>query len=98
VDIVNEGPWSAEETVFLFTHDKLASVARPLLELKGFAKIRLEPRQSGTVTLTLAGADLRFPGLNLEPVFEPGEVEVLAGPCADRSQLLVTSLHLVPRA
>jgi beta-glucosidase len=97
-DVVNEGPWAAEETVFLFTHDKLASVARPLLELKGFTKIRLEPRQSGTVTLTLAGADLRFLGLDLEPVFEPGEVEVLVGPCADRSQLLVATLHLAPRA
>jgi hypothetical protein len=39
VDVTNEGARAAEETVFLFTHDKLASVARPLLELKGFAKI-----------------------------------------------------------
>jgi beta-glucosidase len=98
VDLKNEGSWPGEETVFLFTHDKLASVARPLLELKGFAKIRLDPQQSGTVTLTLAGSDLRFLGLDLEPVFEPGEVEVLVGPCADRSQLLAASLHLVPRA
>jgi beta-glucosidase len=82
--------------VFLFTHDKLASVARPLLELKGFAKIRLEPGQSGAVTLPLAGKDLRFLGLNLEPVFEPGEVEVLVGPCADRSRLLAATIHLAP--
>jgi beta-glucosidase len=96
VDLLNEGPRSAEETVFLFTHDKLASVARPLLELKGFGKIRLEPGQSGTVTLSLAGSELRFLGLNLEPVFEPGEVEILVGPCADRSKLLVATLHLAP--
>jgi beta-glucosidase len=96
VDLLNEGPRSAEETVFLFTHDKLASVARPLLELKGFGKIRLDPGQSGTVTLSLAGSELRFLGLNLEPVFEPGEVEVLVGPCADRSKLLVATLHLAP--
>jgi beta-glucosidase len=64
VDVLNEGQWPAEETVFLFTHDKLASVARPLLELKGFTKIRLDPRQSGTVTLSLAGSDLRFLGLD----------------------------------
>jgi beta-glucosidase len=97
VDVANEGPWAGEETVFLFTHDKLASVARPLLELKGFTKVRLEAGQSGTATLTLAGSDLRFLGLNLEPVFEPGEVEVLVGPCADRSQLVVTTLHLTAR-
>ena len=96
VDIANQGPRAAEETVFLFTHDKLASVARPVLELKGFGKIKLEPGRSGTVTLPLAGADLRFLGLDLEPVFEPGEVEVLVGPCADRSKLLATTVHLAP--
>ena len=94
VDVRNEGARTAEETVFLFTHDKLASVARPLLELKGFAKIDLLPGASGTVTLTLRAADLRFLGPDLEPVFEPGEVEILVGPCADRSQLLVTTVRL----
>jgi beta-glucosidase len=98
VDVLNEGPRQAEETVFLFTHDKLASVARPVLELKGFAKIRLEPGQSGTVRLSLAGSDLHFFGLNLELVFEPGEVEVLVGPSADRSKLLAGTVHLAPRA
>jgi beta-glucosidase len=96
VDVTNEGIRGAEETVFLFVHDKLASVARPVLELKGFAKIKLEPGASGSITLPLAGKDLRFLGLNLEPVFEPGEVEVLMGPCADRSRLLSTILHLAP--
>jgi beta-glucosidase len=98
VEVLNEGPRAAEETVFLFTHDKLASVARPVLELKGFTKIRLEPGRSGTVNLSLAGSELRFLGLNLEPVYEPGEVEILVGPCADRSKLLVAAVHLAPAA
>ncbi len=38
VDVHNMGTRAAQETVFLFTHDKIASVARPLLELRGFAK------------------------------------------------------------
>jgi len=88
VDAHNHGPRTAEETVFLFTHDKVASVVRPLLELKGFAKISLRPGESGTVTLALRAADLRFLGTDLEPVFEPGDFEILVGPCADRSQLL----------
>jgi beta-glucosidase len=94
VDVRNEGPRAAQETVFLFTHDKLASVARPLLELKGFAKINLRPGETGTVTLVLRAVELRFLGLDLEPVFEPGEVEILVGPCADRSQLLAATIHL----
>jgi beta-glucosidase len=94
VDVRNEGARAAQETVFLFTHDKIASVARPLLELKGFAKIDLRPGESGTVTLSLRAAELRFLGPGLEPVFEPGEVEILVGPCADRAQLLAATVHL----
>ena len=94
VDLVNEGRLAAEETVFLFSHDKLASVSRPLLELKGFGKITLAPGERGTVTLLLAVAELGFLGLNLAPTFEPGEVEILVGPCADRQRLLVATMTL----
>jgi len=96
VDIANVGAGEAEETVFLFTHDPLASVARPLLELKAFAKIKLAPGARGSVALSFAAADLRFLGLDLQPVFEFGEVEVLVGPCADRSKLLSAIVHQVP--
>jgi beta-glucosidase len=94
VDVRNEGARAAQETVFLFTHDKVASVARPLLELKGFGKINLRPGAAGTVTLSLRAADLRFLGLDLQPIFEPGEVEILVGPCADRSRLLAATIKL----
>lgn len=75
VEIQNEGARAAEETVFLFAHDRLASVARPLLELHGVGKISLGPGESGIVTLTLAVSELRFLGPDLKPRFEPGEVE-----------------------
>jgi beta-glucosidase len=95
VDVANEGPRNAQETVFLFTHDRIASVARPLLELKGFGKIDLRPGESGTLTLLLRVSELRFLGLDLQPVFEAGEIEILVGPCADRSRLLVQSIQLL---
>lgn len=95
VDVQNDGGRPAEETVFLFTHDTLASVSRPVLELKGFAKIHLNPGARGTVTLMLSAHELRFLGVHLEPVFEPGEVEILVGPCADRNQLLIDRIRLV---
>lgn len=95
VDVTNNGPRAAQETVFLFIHDKVASVTRPLLELKGFARIVLEPGSSGIVTLHLPATQLRFPGLDFSPVFEPGELEILVGPCADRARLLSASVQLV---
>jgi beta-glucosidase len=94
VRVTNAGAHAAEETVFLFAHDKVASVARPLLELKGFAKIALAPGASALVRLRLAAAELRFLGPDLAPRFEAGEVELLVGPCADRTQLLVDTIRL----
>jgi beta-glucosidase len=94
VEVINDGARTAEETVFLFAHDRLASVARPLLELRGFGKIVLQPGESGTVTLYIPASELRFLGTDLRPVFEPGEVEILVGPSADRSLMLVQSVRL----
>lgn len=95
VDIVNQGAREAQETVFLFTHDKVASVSRPKLELKGFGKINLAAGAMGTVSLSLHGSDLRFLGMQLEAIFEAGEVEILVGPHADRTQLLAASIQLI---
>ena len=94
VEVTNVGNSAAEETVFLFVRDKVASVARPLLELRGFGKIKLQPGAAGTVTIRFAAAELRFLGRDLQPVWEPGEVEILVGPCADRAQLLAGSIAL----
>jgi beta-glucosidase len=96
IDVMNVGSREAEETVFLFTHDPLASVTRPLLELRAFAKIKLAPGARGSAMLSFAAADLRFLGLDLQPVFEYGELEVFVGPCADRARLLKAVVRLAP--
>jgi beta-glucosidase len=95
IDLANEGARAAEETVFLFVHDKVASVARPSLELKAFGKIKLAPGGRGSVSLRLPAADLKFLDIDLNPVFEPGEIEILVGPCADRTRLISAILQLV---
>ena len=75
--------------------DKLASVSRPVLELKGFDRIALRPGESGVVTFALAARDLRFAGPDLEPLFERGEIEILVGPSADRARLLSATARLI---
>ena len=94
VDLANDGARAAQETVFLFARDRLASVARPLLELKGFAKITLQPGQSGSISMQLPASELRFLGQDLKSVFEPGEVEILIGPNAERARLLQQTIVL----
>jgi beta-glucosidase len=94
VEVTNSGERAADETVLLFTHDLVASVSRPVLELKSFGRISLAPGETGTLRLSLRASALRFPGPDLDEVFEPGEVEILVGPCADRSQLLARRIRL----
>jgi len=88
VDVTNEGPVVGEATIFLFVRDIVASVTRPLLELKGTAKICLGAKQSGCVRFNLPGEAFVFPGLDLQPVFEAGEFLLFAGQSADPRGLL----------
>ena len=96
VDVTNEGARAAEETVFLFVRDCVASVSRPTLELKGVTKLALAPSETGTARFKLAAKELEFLGVDLEPVLEPGEIELRVGPCADPAQLLSTRVTLRP--
>lgn len=95
VDVTNEGEVAGEATIFLFTHDVVASVGRPVLELADFAKARVEPGRTVTVMLALSGDSLCFPGLDSRPVFEPGEVRLLIGQKADPKSLLTLDLQAV---
>jgi beta-glucosidase len=94
-DVVNRGEVAGEETLLLFTRDLLASVARPLLELKGMAKIVLAPQEAGVVRFTLAAADLAFLGPDLRPRLEPGEIELLVGRTAEKGTALTTTIRLL---
>jgi beta-glucosidase len=95
VEVANEGAVAGEETVFLFLRDPVASIARPLLELKSVAKIALEPGARGTVRFQLATTDFAFLGPDLSPCLEAGAFEIHVGPSATASSLLKATLHLV---
>ena len=69
-------------------------VTRPLLELKGYAKLRLMPGEAGSVKLELPAAELRYLGPDLQPLFEAGEVEILVGPSAEQTGLLRQTIEL----
>ncbi|WP_018701282.1 glycoside hydrolase family 3 N-terminal domain-containing protein [Amorphus coralli] len=83
VGLDNRGGRGGEETVFLFLRDPVASVARPVLELKDFARIGLAPGDRGVLRFRLDEAAFAFPGSDLEPVVEPGAFEICVGTSAD---------------
>ncbi|MBG0800745.1 glycoside hydrolase family 3 C-terminal domain-containing protein [Methylocystis sp. H4A] len=95
VDARNESEVATEETIFLFLHDVTARVARPLMELKAWAKVALEPGKSKTVAFTLTAESFSFPGDDMEPMFEPGAFDILVGLSADRKNLLTASLRMI---
>jgi len=94
IDVTNDATRAAEETVFLFVRDRVASVARPVLELKGVTKVVLEARATATARFRLPVTALGFLGLDLEPVLEPGEIDILVGPDADPARLVSARLLL----
>lgn len=94
IDVRNEGACAGEETVFLFTHDVVASVGRPLRELRAYAKVWLEPGETKTVALSVPVADLAVLDARFNPVFEPGAIEVFVGPNASAQALSMAHASL----
>ena len=80
VEVTNTGSRSGTEVVQLYLRDPVASVTRPLKELKGFEKIRLEPGETKTVTFTIDSGMLEYYDNSLERVLEPGAFDVMIGP------------------
>lgn len=81
--VTNRGRRTAEEVVQLYVHDRVASVTRPVRELKAFRKVQLRPGQSETVTFRLRPADLTFIGPEDRPRVEPGVFDVWIAPSAE---------------
>jgi len=79
VEVSNTGDYAGEEVVQLYIRDLVASVTRPVKELKGFRKIRLDPGQSQQVVFELTEEDLMFYNADLEHVAETGEFAVFVG-------------------
>jgi len=83
VDVQNTGDRKGEEVVQLYLHDPVASVTRPVKELKGFKRISLAPNEKKTVTFELAKKDLEFLDAKMKYVVEPGTIEVMIGSSSD---------------
>jgi beta-glucosidase len=78
--VTNTGKQAGKEVVQLYISDLSSSLPRPPKELKGFAKVALEPGEAGTVAFTLDERALSFYDPHKKAwVAEPGEFEVLVG-------------------
>ncbi|MCI7046405.1 MAG: beta-glucosidase BglX [Prevotella sp.] len=79
VNVKNSGNRDGDEVVQLYIHDMVATIARPVKELKGFERISLKAGESRDVTFTINADMLKFYNSNLQYVAEPGDFEVMVG-------------------
>jgi beta-glucosidase len=77
--ITNTGVYAGEEIVQLYLRDKVASVARPVKELKDFQKIKLDAGESKTIKFIIDKEKLSFYNQQLKWVAEPGDFEMMIG-------------------
>ena len=75
----NSGDRDGEEVVQLYIRDRVASITRPVKELKGFEKVMLKAGESKQVTFTLGPKTLGFYGSNGRYRVEPGEFDIFVG-------------------
>lgn len=79
IEVSNIGEYAGKEIVQLYIRDKVASIIRPIRELKGYKKIFLKPDETQTVKFELSYRDLGFYNENGEYLVEKGEFEIYVG-------------------
>ena len=79
ISVKNIGEYEGKETVQLYIRDLVASVTRPVKELRGFQQVTLKPHEEKNIVFKLTKSDLGFYNADLEFVTEPGEFLIMCG-------------------
>ncbi|MCB0520811.1 MAG: beta-glucosidase BglX [Lewinellaceae bacterium] len=79
VTLTNTGKMAGEETVQLYIHDPVASISRPVKELKGFQKIMLKAGERREVSFRISTEELKFYNKDLKYDWEPGDFDIMIG-------------------
>jgi beta-glucosidase len=83
----NTGKRAGAEVVQLYLRDPVASVVRPVEELKGFQRIELAPGEQKTVSFTVDREMLAFYNDRMQWTAEPGKFELMVGSASDDIRL-----------
>ena len=79
VTVKNTGARDADEVVQLYIRDMVASISRPVKELKGFQRIHLVAGESKEVSFEITPDMLKFYNIELKHVIEPGDFQIMVG-------------------
>ncbi len=78
-ELKNIGAFDGDEVVQLYIRDELASVARPVMELKGFQRVSLKKGEKKTVQFEISRELLDMYNLQMKKVVEPGTFRIMIG-------------------
>ena len=79
LSVTNTGSREATEVVQLYINDPVASVARPVKELKAFRRIVLKPGETANVEFKITRSMLTYYNAEGDEVFEPGDFNIMVG-------------------
>ncbi len=88
--ITNTGAYDGDEVVQLYIKDLYASVARPVMELKGFQRIHLKQGETKEVSFTITPEQLSMLNEAMERVVEPGDFRIMIGASSNDIRLRST--------
>jgi beta-glucosidase len=95
VDVTNTGSREGDEVPQLYIHQQIASVTRPVMDLKGFERITLKPGEKKTVEFTITPDTLSMLNTDLHRVVEPGIFDVMVGPSSEQASVVpLTVVHM----
>lgn len=94
VDVTNTGKRAGTEVVQLYIRDVVSSVTRPIKELKGFRKVRLEPGETATVSFDITPELLKFYDVDMKFVVELGDFELMVGNSSRDADLTKLTLQV----
>jgi beta-glucosidase len=92
VDVSNTGSREGDEVPQMYIHQKIASVTRPIMELKGFQRTTLKPGEKKTVEFTITPETLAMLNADMHRVVEPGEFEVMVGPSSTQTSTVTLTV------
>jgi beta-glucosidase len=84
VDVTNTGNYDGKEVVQLYIQDPVASLVRPVKELKGFELINFKKGETKTITFKLTNNELGFFDNNGNYIVEPGKFNIFVGGSSDK--------------
>ena len=79
-EVTNTGSREGDEVAQMYIHQRVASVTRPVMELRGFKRVTLKPEEKTTVEFELTPAALSMLNEDMHRVVEPDTFDVMVGP------------------